>query len=334
MFLISQFMIISILAFLTAIPDVLHVFAAPTPMPAPAPPFELLGGNDAPTTAVSITDLKSRFLRSAQFAAVAYCSSASVTSWQCGGPCQKVGQGVEVILAGGDDGAIPGFFVAHDPSDNSIVVAHQGLNPSDLLSILNVVEVALEDINSNRFTFAKDKGIQVHDGFQQTFERTADMILEAVKKGLADFNTNKVRVTGHSLGATVATLDALMFKQELGDSIDLKTTVFGMPRTGNQEFADFVDATLKDTFTRISNQNDPVIRVPVPIPLVLEYQHASGEIYIKATTDGEATDVVACPGQENKNCGDDNNPLDSNGIQNHIGPYFDNISFGDSACPL
>ncbi|KAK1228933.1 hypothetical protein PQX77_008026 [Marasmius sp. AFHP31] len=325
-----QFLIVSILAFLVAVPDVLHVFAAPTP----ASLFGIFEDNDAQTTAVSITDLKSRFLRSAQFAAAAYCSSASITSWQCGAPCQKVGQGVEVILAGGDDGAIPGFFVAHDPSDNSIAVAHQGMNPYDLLSILNVVEVPLEDINSNRFTFAKDKGIKVHDGFQQTFERTADVILEAVKKGLADFDTNKIRVTGHSLGAAVAALDALMIKQELGDSIDLKTTVFGMPRTGNQEFADFVDATLKDTFTRISNQNDPVIRVPVPIPFVLEYQHTSGEIYIRKTTDGEATDVVACPGQENKNCGDDNDPLDSNGIQNHLGPYFDDISFGDSACPL
>ncbi|KAJ8079377.1 hypothetical protein AAF712_010955 [Marasmius tenuissimus] len=325
-------LIAPLLAFFTVGPRILQVFAAPTPIPAPAPLFGLFEDNDAATTTVSIADLESRFLRSAQFAAVAYCSSGAVTSWQCGPPCQKVGKGVKVILAGGDDGLVPGFFVANDPSDNSIVVAHQGTDPFNFLSVLNDALFLLKDINPNRFTSAKDKGIEVHDGFQKTFERTADVVLEAVKKGLADFKTNKVRVTGHSLGAAIATLDSLMFKQELGDSIDLKTAVFGMPRSGNQEFADFVDTTLKDTFTRISNQNDPVTRVP---PRLVGYRHASGEIHIQKTNDdGEATDVVACPGQENENCGTGNTIIDPTGIIDHLGPYFDDISFSDFDCPL
>lgn len=45
------------------------------------------------------------------------------------------------------------------------------------------------------------EGIQVHSGFQETFERTADGLLAGVMKGLADFGVKKVVVTGHSLGA-------------------------------------------------------------------------------------------------------------------------------------
>lgn len=37
----------------------------------------------------------------------------------------------------------------------------------------------------------------------------------------------------------------MMFKLRLGDSIQMTTTVFGLPRTGNQEFADLVDQMVR-----------------------------------------------------------------------------------------
>ncbi|KAF9264031.1 alpha/beta-hydrolase [Marasmius fiardii PR-910] len=286
--------------------------------------------NNAPTTPLAIKDLESKFLRSAQFARVAYCSSKAVTSLQCGGPCDALGKGVKVFQAGGDDGLVPLYYVANDPTDNSIVVAHEGTDPFNFLSVLNDAEFLLKDLNTTRITSGQGKKIQVHDGFQDTWERTADGVLDAVKRGLNDFKSTKVHVTGHSLGAAIATLDSLMLKQTLDPSIELKTTVFGMPRTGNQEFADFVDATLGTSFNRFTNQNDPVPRVP---PQLLGYHHTSGEIFIKAVDDnGQATDVVQCPGQENENCGTGNSlKLDS--IANHLGPYFDDISFSKFACP-
>jgi hypothetical protein len=42
-------------------------------------------------------------------------------------------------------------------------------------------------------------------------------------------------------GAAIATLDAMMLKQELDPSVQIQTTVFGLPRVGNQAWADFVD---------------------------------------------------------------------------------------------
>ncbi|KAL0057375.1 hypothetical protein AAF712_015984 [Marasmius tenuissimus] len=302
-----------------------------------APLFGLFeDDNETAPTPLSVPDLESKFLRAAQFSRVSYCSSAAVTAWECGGPCDEIGKGVKVIQAGGDDGLIPMYFVAHDPTTNNIVVAHQGTNSKNLLSILNDAQFLLTDINTDRFTSAKDKDIEVHSGFQKTFERTADEVLDSVKRGLADFNSTKVQVTGHSLGGSVAVLDALMLKQELDPSIEIQTTLFGLPRVGNQEFADFVDTTLGSTLVRITNQDDPVPRVP---PRLFGYQHPSGEVHIKSVNPGgQATDVVTCEGQENESdgCSSGNSALDvlKLDVPNHKGPYFDNISFSGKACPL
>jgi len=281
-------------------------------------------------TAISPQTADAEFLRPAQFSRVAYCSSAAVTSWQCGEPCQSLGGGIEVLQAGGDDGLIPLYFIAHDPATQSIVVAHQGTNSSNILSIVNDVQIELVGLNATRFPGA-DGNIKVDDGFQKTFERTADGVLSGVQAGLANKAVNKVVVTGHSLGAAIAIMDALMLKQNLDPSVEITTTVFGLPRGGNAAWANFIDATLSSTMTHVTNQNDPVPTLP---PRFLEYQQPAGEVHIRAVgADGEPTDIVACGGQENQNCSEGKSVF-AVSIANHLGPYLGNVSFGGQFCPF
>ncbi|KAJ7575605.1 alpha/beta-hydrolase [Mycena floridula] len=288
------------------------------------------GSSSLATTAVSATTVESDLLRPAQFSRVAYCSSAAVTSWNCGAPCDSLGSNVKVLQAGGDDGLVPMYFIAHDPDTSTVVVAHQGTEPENILSVLNDAEFILTDLNTTRFTSADGLGIKVHSGFQDTFERTADGLLSGVQNAIASTGASKVLVTGHSLGAAIATLDAMMLKQALSPSVDITTTVFGLPRVGNQAWADFVDAGAV-SLTRVTNQNDPVPTVP---PRFLEFQHPAGEIHIDTVDgSGNATSIVACPGQENDDCSDGNSLLHVS-VANHLGPYFDDISFGGKACPL
>lgn len=47
---------------------------------------------------------------------------------------------------------------------------------------------------------------------------------------------------GHSLGAAIATLDATMLRMQLPSDVTVDSVVFGLPRVGNQQFADMVDA--------------------------------------------------------------------------------------------
>jgi len=298
----------------------------------PVPIFGLGSSDDnsASTTNVSNDTVTSDFLRPAFFSRIAYCSSDAVQSFTCGAPCEAAGSDIDVFQVGGNDGTIPMYFVAHDPSTNTIVVAHQGTDPNNLLSILNDAKFGLVDLNTTRFTAAAGKGIQVHEGFQETFERTADSMLAGVQKGLADNNAKNVLVTGHSLGAAVATLDAMFLKENLDPSVQLTTTVFGLPRVGDQAWADFVDSSLGTSLSFITNQDDPVPTVP---PEFLGFVHPSGEFHITSVdSNGQATGFIACPGQDNDNCASGNSVLDAS-VSNHLGPYFDDISFGASACP-
>jgi hypothetical protein len=84
------------------------------------------------------------------FTRVSYCSEAAVINWSCGEACDAL-PGVKGIFAGGgerlivlpsiasvngsfceDDTATPGFYVAYDAQENTIVVSHQGTNTKNL----------------------------------------------------------------------------------------------------------------------------------------------------------------------------------------------------------
>jgi len=290
---------------------------------APAPIFGI-GNTDSSGTPQSVSNdtISNDFLRPALFTAMAYCPTANVLAQNCGPFCDSL-KGIEILTAGGDNGDIPDFYVAFDPTTSAVVVAHQGTDPENFYSDVNDIEFALVDVNSTNFPKAPS-GVQVHDGFQATFERTSDTVLSTVTAALQSKNTNKLTVVGHSLGAAIAVMDAVHLRQVLPSSVQMTTTVFGLPRSGNQDWANFVDAQLGTTLTHITNKNDPVPTVP---PQFLDFQHPSGEVHIN--TDNS---VISCPGQENENCSDDDNILDVS-IPDHLGPYFGTITMSSSACP-
>ncbi|KAK7685856.1 hypothetical protein QCA50_011203 [Cerrena zonata] len=300
--------------------------------PAPIPLFGIHIGSgsssDLKTTAISQQTVDSQLLRPALFSRLAYCSTEKTTALTCGAPCDAV-KGISVVAAGGDGEEIPRFFVATDPSTQSVVVAHQGTDPTKILSIANDVKFVQKDMDSKVFP-KPDAGVKVHDGFQDAQVRTADTVLSTVKDTLTKSGFKRVLVTGHSLGAAIATLDGVMLKMALPSDVEVSAVVFGLPRVGNEEFANMVDKLLP-SFTHVTNQEDPVPLVP---PQLLSFQHPSGEVHITSVDpkSGKST-LVACPGQENKSCSDDNSLLSAS-IPNHSGPYFSDISFGASACPV
>ncbi|KAJ7156889.1 alpha/beta-hydrolase [Mycena crocata] len=293
-----------------------------------APIFGLNIGEEADAatdaaSALSLTDVEATLLRPAKFARVAYCSSQSITTWTCGEPCKALGN-VTFLQSGGDEGLIPLYFIAHDQAEDTIVVAHEGTSSKNILSILNDAKFGLVDLNSTRFPGTEGQGIKVHDGFQQTFERTADGLLAGVEKALADTGAGKVVVTGHSLGAAIATMTGAFIKGAIDPSIEVSVSGFGLPRGGNKAWADFLDNGVGVTF--VSNQNDPVPTVP---PRFLGFQHTAGEIHI---VDDTQQNFISCPGQDNENCATGNSLLKVS-VSNHKGPYFADISFGHKACP-
>ncbi|KAJ7018464.1 alpha/beta-hydrolase [Mycena alexandri] len=297
------------------------------PLVAYAAPLFGLGSSEATgaPTPVSGSTVNATLSRPAQFARAAYCTSDSIKSWSCGVPCDSL-KGVTFLQEGGDEGEVPFYFIAHDTVDQSLVVAHEGTDPDNILSILNDAEFALVNVDTTRIPQAAGKGIKVHDGFQQTFQRTADGLLAGVKANLASTGIKKVVVTGHSLGGALATMTGAMIKAAVDPSVQVVVTTFGLPRGGNEAWANFLDSNLGITF--VTNQNDPVPTLP---PLLFGFTHSAGEIHI---VDGSQTTIVSCPGHDNKNCVTGNSLLHLS-VQNHLGPYFglaDDITFGGDQC--
>ncbi|KAI0356282.1 alpha/beta-hydrolase [Trametes cingulata] len=300
---------------------------------APAPLFGIHLGSgvtsDEEPVPLSQEDIAGTLVRPALFSRAVYCSPGVVQDWSCGESCDAL-PNVKVLASGGDDGLIPDFFVAHDVDKDTIVVAHQGTKPGNLLSDLN--DLRFKQVSPNRTVLpAAGDDVKMHDGFAYTQSRTSDIVLSTVQSALKSTGSKSVLVTGHSLGAAVASIDAMMLRMQLDPSVSLTAVVFGLPRVGNQAWADLVDSMLGSSFVHVTNQNDPVPRVP---PQALEFQHPSNEIHITAVdASGKIATAARCPGQENSLCSAGNNILDAS-VANHRGPYFYNISMGNAACPL
>lgn len=84
----------------------------------------------------------------------------------------------------------------------------------------------------------------------------------------------RVTVTGHSLGASLASLAAMSL---IGSGINVTTYTFGQPRTGNRAFAEYVDKQAPPgTMYRVTHANDGI---PQIFPTVIGYRHHSTEYW-------------------------------------------------------
>ena len=118
---------------------------------------------------------------------------------------------------------------------------------------------------------------------------TAPTILSAVRQTLSAHGATSVTVVGHSLGAALALLDAVYFRIQLSASVHVRMVGYGMPRVGNQAFANWVDSNLSGQVTHINNEEDPIPIVPGRF---LDFVHPSGEVHITDSGTWES-----CPGE-------------------------------------
>lgn len=236
--------------------------------------------------------------------------------------------GFQPTASGGDGTDTQFWYVGFDPSLNTVIVAHQGTDPSSLLSLLDDADFFLNTLDSSLFP-GLSSSIEVHSGFADDQARTASDILSAVETTLSAHSSTKPSVTtvGHSLGAALSLLDAIFLPLHLPAGTQFKYVGYGLPRVGNQAFANYVDqhVTALDGgqgLTRINNKEDPI---PINPGRFLGFVHPSGEVHIQ---DSNAWD--ACPGQDNPSTlcivGDVPNDFDGD-ESDHDGPY-DGVTMG------
>jgi triacylglycerol lipase len=106
-------------------------------------------------------------------------------------------------------------------------------------------------------------GGKVHVGFKGELNK----LWPAIQTTLAD-NPGNLYVTGHSLGAAMATIAA----SRIQDRVTALVT-FGSPRAGNQEFVN----SLQVAHYRVQNNNDAVTKVP---PYIMNFRHHGECVYL------------------------------------------------------
>ncbi|TFK69118.1 lipase class 3 family protein [Pluteus cervinus] len=220
------------------------------------------------------------------FASSSYCSPSSIIRWNCGANC-NANRDFIPVAAGGDGSSVQYWYVGYSPSLGSVIVGHQGTDSSEIQAWLTNVDAFLDTLSPSLFP-GLSASIQAHSGFAEVQAQTATTILSAVKATISAYGAKKVTSVGHSLGAALALLDAVYLPLHIS-GVSFSFVGYGMPRVGNQAFADYVDAHL--SVTHINNKQD---LVPILPGRFLGYHHSSGEVHIQ-----ESGTWVSCPGQDN-----------------------------------
>ncbi|KAK0484103.1 Alpha/Beta hydrolase protein [Armillaria luteobubalina] len=91
---------------------------------------------------------------------------------------------------------------------------------------------------------------------------------------MSTFSTISVTVVGHSLGGAIALLDRVYLDLQL-PTVSVSVISYGMPRVGNQAFADYVDAHVS-----VSHVNNKKAPMPILLGRFLGFHHSSGEKHI------------------------------------------------------
>ena len=127
--------------------------------------------------------------------------------------------------------------------------------------------------NAKFLPSTSELGVKVHSGFSEGLNEVWGQIEPVVASaGLP------VIVTGHSLGAALASLAAIRLSTT-GHGIAGVYT-YGQPRTGHSSFASLYNSALGSITFRFINHIDLVTRVPL---LVQGYRHVGRRMYFDAS---------------------------------------------------
>ncbi|KAF7370989.1 Lipase [Mycena sanguinolenta] len=229
--------------------------------------------------------------------------------------------GFHPIASGGDGDGVQFWFVGVDENLGTVIVSHQGTDPTEILSLATDIGIFQGTLDPTLFP-GVSSSVGVHEGFRDEHAKTATDVLAAVQTALSQFGVKKVTMTGHSLGGAIALLDSVYLPLHI-TGVTFQTIVYGLPRVGNQAFADL--ASVGNTrilfllFQARSLLKGELTRSHRCIGISLGYHHPTGEVHIQ---DSGVWDV--CPGEDNESnlcsTGDVPNILDSD-LSNHAGPY-------------
>ncbi|CAD6977140.1 unnamed protein product, partial [Tilletia controversa] len=212
---------------------------------------------------------------------------------------------------GGDGSVKQRFFIGWNPPTKEIVVGRQGSDLTQFVSWLYLVgflQTKLDEEvaktfsrlpNSVRAASPQSDKALASSGFQTAWKQTYAEVKAQVQAQLASHpDAVRIFVTGHSLGAAIAVLDAIALRNVAPTGVQVENFVYN----------------------RITNHKDPI---PHLFSSSSGYEHSSNEIWIPEAKSNSTSPALLCPGRENMNCA--NSQVSNLDLLEHPGKSFGKI---------
>ncbi|KLO05078.1 alpha/beta-hydrolase [Schizopora paradoxa] len=215
-------------------------------------------------------------------------------------------------------------FIARDDSRKEIVVSYRGsLQAQDFLTDVDII---LVPFSSQGVSSVQTNGVTAHQGFLTAFNSVASVIISTVTEQLKQFPSYSLVSTGHSLGASLASLGGVSLAANFPGH-PLKVFTFGQPRTGNPAYA-----TMAENLIGVNNIFRAVHTfdgVPTIIPEAIGYRHHATEFWNFVDPPLTST-VKQCSGEEDPTCSDS---IPSTGINvAHVTYFGQAIALDPTVC--
>ncbi|KAA6409823.1 MAG: hypothetical protein FRX48_06435 [Lasallia pustulata] len=200
-------------------------------------------------------------------------------------------------------------FIAIDKLHKVIVLAFRGSRSK---------KNWFADLDITRRSTDLCHGCRVHEGFWKSWTEAAPVVIPKIQEAVVKYPDYGVVVTGHSLGAAVATLAAAGIRKldrHLADKTELYT--FGSPRVGDETTAEFLTRQSNKSY-RVTAVNDFIPRLPGKI---LHYKHMSPEYWIDKNPDNPSTaDIVVVTGTYNTDGNSGRHGISHKAHGHYLGP--------------
>jgi hypothetical protein len=214
-------------------------------------------------------------------------------------------------------------FVGYQSDINTAVVSFRGTE--DLTNWIT-------NIDTIRTSYPLCDGCGVHQGFYSAEQQALPQVMEALTAVMAQYPSASVLVTGHSLGAALATLTALDIAHQQ-PSYDVTLWNFGSPRIFDEYGADWAGSSESGISIggRRTHYQDIVPHLP---PFSFGFYHVDNEIYeggpISSYPNFPGGPMVKCEGEENPYCADQWSTATS--VADHL--LYNGVKMGTGGCSV
>jgi hypothetical protein len=159
-------------------------------------------------------------------------------------------------------------FIAVDNNARAIVLAFRG-------SLSEANWLADFQIWLKKVDWCTD--CRVHEGFLGAWNEVKPQVITQLASAIVANPSFRIVVTGHSLGAAIATVAAGDLRRTAPFASKIEIYSYGSPRVANQAMAAFLTSQSQMSY-RVTAVDDPITREP---PTLLGYVHVSPEYWLK-----------------------------------------------------